>query len=78
MALDKDDWRLLNQEEYLKNKSFYIIDVLKYKSSFGKKVMNFHEHSEFCMDKIEELQGEAYCSKNYYHWICPRCFNDFK
>lgn len=40
--------------------------------------MNFHEHSEFCMDKIEELQGEAYCSKNYYHWICPRCFNDFK
>lgn len=29
------------------------------------------------MDKIENLE-EAYTTKNFYRWICPKCFNDFK
>ena len=69
-------WRLLGQEEYLSNKKFIKVNILEYKNKFKKKG-RFHEHCEFCFEKIENIDL-AFCTKNFYYWICPECFNDFK
>ena len=68
-------WRIRNQEKYLNNKQLIKIDVSKFKSKLKNDGL-FHEHCEFCFEKIENLE-EAYCTKNFYHWICPKCYNDF-
>ena len=69
-------WRLQGQEKYLGNKQLIKVDIYSFKNKMQKKDA-FHEHCEFCMDKIENLE-EAYTTKNFYRWICPKCFNDFK
>jgi hypothetical protein len=69
-------WRLLGQEEYLSNKKFIKVNILEYKNKFKKKG-RFHEHCEFCFEKIENIDL-AFCTKDFYYWICPECFNDFK
>ena len=73
-----DDWRLIGQESYLlfsKIKEIYpneYINLLE-----NPKI--FHEHCEFCWDKVEENQDEKwYCSLDNYRWICRNCYNDFK
>ena len=68
-------WRLLDQEEYLKEKKLLKIDILKYKQKI-KNPLFFHEHCEFCFDNIEKLE-EGYCSRDFYRWICPTCYRDF-
>lgn len=69
-------WRLQGQEEYLKNRGIHKINIIEYKSKLRRPSF-FHEHCEFCFDKIENLE-EGYCTKDFYRWICPTCFNDFK
>lgn len=39
------DWRLMNQEAYLKNKRLYHIN-------YNKKEEHDHDHCAFCMQKI--------------------------
>ena len=70
------DWRLLDQDEYLMNKEFIKVDVISYKNKILKQGL-FHEHCEFCFDKIENID-QVFCTKDFYNWVCPICFNDFK
>lgn len=68
-------WRLQGQEKYLLNKEFVKIDILSYKNKIHQK-SSFHEHCEFCFEKIENLEV-SYCTKDFYRWLCPTCFEDF-
>ncbi|MBO4962674.1 MAG: hypothetical protein J6C97_02740 [Clostridia bacterium] len=69
-----DDWRLTGQEEYLQNATLKKVTVLE----LSKKMEDWHEHCEFCMEKISRNQKErCYCTKDEYRWICSKCFLDF-
>lgn len=68
------DWRLTNQINYL-----YMLKLKK--EAFKKTDRSDHEHCEFCFGKFSENQGDlhfGYCTHDGYHWICDRCFDDFK
>ena len=45
----------------------------------GERIQRFwHDHCEFCWDKACTYEdGEFYCTKDMYYWICAECFNDF-
>lgn len=72
---DKNDWRLLNQEEYLMNAKLT-------KSEYKKPSEKWdHDHCAFCWDKFSKNDGdlhEGYCTPDKKYWICEECFNDFK
>ena len=75
LMIEKNDWRLQGQEEYLKGETLYYKKYTKYSDEWE------HEHCEFCGDKISEYDGdlhEGYCTKDEKCWICEKCFNDFK
>ena len=39
----------------------------------------WHEHCVFCWEKaMTNIEGEFYCTKDMYYWICADCFHDFK
>ena len=73
--VDKNDWRLSGQENYLKDKTLYFRKWAPPKENWD------HDHCEFCWATISnyacDLQ-EAYTTEDNYHWICPECFQDFK
>ncbi len=73
--LEKNDWRLVNQQEYLMNAELR-------KSLYKPLNDNWeHDHCAFCWDKFSEISGDlniGYCTKDKKHWICEECFNDFK
>lgn len=66
-----NDWRLTNQENYLKGVSL-IHTVYKRNS------VNNHDHCEFCWKEFSIEDDSAYCTIDKYHWICEKCFSDFK
>lgn len=73
--LEKNDWRLLNQEQYLMNarlkKADYKIPSEKWD----------HDHCAFCWDKFSENDDDlhsGYCTADGKFWICDECFEDFK
>jgi len=65
---NKDDWRLTNQANYLK---YVKLIRTKYVSSAE------HDHCEFCWYKFKK-NDIGYCTVDRYHWICERCYSDFK
>jgi len=67
-----DDWRLTNQKKYLYKKQ------LKYKSYDKPDETWDHDHCVFCWDRIDESTSAAYADENCEHWICEKCFEDFK
>lgn len=73
--LEKNDWRLVNQQEYLMNAELS-------KSVYKPLSKNWdHDHCAFCWDKFSENAEDlssGYCTKDKKHWICEECFNDFK
>jgi len=69
--MNKDDWRLMGQERYLKEKELYFKN---YKASENDD----HDHCEFCSDKFISKEQKGYCTTDYYYWICPQCYKDFK
>ncbi|MFR5876381.1 MAG: hypothetical protein ACLUFN_07820 [Eubacterium sp.] len=73
--LEKNDWRLLNQESYLKNAKLV-------KAKYSKQLEEWdHAHCAFCFDKFSENSEDlniGYCTENREYWICEDCFNDFK
>jgi len=72
---DKNDWRLMGQDEYLINEKLISLKYQKHSEIWD------HEHCEFCSKKISEYEGdlhEGYCTINNQWWICEECFNDFK
>ena len=74
--MENDDWRITGQEDYLMGKKIMFAKYEKY------SVRN-HEHCIFCWTTFSEYAGDlhqGYCVlvDNFYQWICPDCFNDFK
>ena len=73
-----EDWRLTGQERYLLFAKLKEVIPIEYLSQLADPTL-FHEHCEFCMDKIEEqLNKKCYCTLDNYHWICEDCYKDFK
>lgn len=73
-----DDWRLTGQEQYMLFSKLVEIVPCEYISKLTDPT-SFHEHCEFCMEKIEESDmSRHYYTTNQYSWICEQCYNDFK
>ncbi|MEQ2442936.1 hypothetical protein WMO64_05590 [Pseudoflavonifractor sp. CLA-AP-H29] len=73
--IDKTDWRLTRQGDYLSGKTLY---HRKWKARSSKWD---HEHCVFCWEKFSAIDGtlhEGYATQDGYYWICPNCFHDFK
>lgn len=72
---EKKDWRLTNQENYLKNQKMTFEHYALRSNKWD------HDHCEFCMKKFSDNDTdlhEGYCTLDRYHWICKDCYNDFK
>ena len=75
--IDKNDWRLQGQEKYLKGVTLYLKKYIKCCNTWD------HDHCEFCWAKFSledspDDLDEGYATQDNYHWICKRCFGDFK
>ena len=81
-SIPQSDWRLTNQEKYLKGVS---LGLRKFHVRAGRPAWD-HEHCEFCWAKVVgkkkeedvELLTEAFSTEDGAHWICPKCFADFR
>ena len=93
MAREKDDWRLTNQEGYLREAT------LTWKRYHALHETWDHDHCEFCWAKFMDgdlfedarrfiaanpdvlTAGYATTAEHErgadYRWICRRCFDDF-
>jgi len=72
---ESNDWRLLNQERFLKGVSLKHMIWKPYRVGWD------HDHCSFCFEKFSQYDGdlhEGYCTLDEYHWICEECFEDFK
>lgn len=68
------DWRLTNQLMYLG-------DVTLKPAILDKDSKNEHEHCEFCFETFghdKKFLQKGYCTLDRYHWVCEKCYNDFK
>jgi hypothetical protein len=87
------DWRLTNQEDYLKGVSLVRKTYTRYSESWD------HDHCSFCWvefmdardlapDRTPSDEDPPILTEGYtttaehqhgadYHWICPACFDDF-
>ena len=73
MTIDfTNDWRLFNQANYLKG------ETLKHSKWVTLQADWDHDHCAFCRDTIDASTSMAYCTTDYYHWICEDCYADFK
>lgn len=75
MGIEPDDWRLFDQEKYLKNKTLSKVEFIK------KDEDHDHTHCAFCWAKFSEYEGDlhvGYSTLDNMHWICETCFEDFK
>lgn len=75
MAREPDDWRLTNQEKYLKG-------VVLYWRQYEPEPGNDHDHCEFCWEKFmtdgaNESLSFGYTTDDHYRWVCKMCFDDF-
>ena len=69
------DWRLQGQEKFLKGVK--LIRQVYRPDRPGWE----HDHCEFCSRKFSLAEGdlhEGYATSDRYHWICERCYQDFK
>lgn len=77
--MPEDDWRRMGQERFLKG-------VTLVHRSYRRNPDNpdwDHDHCEFCgakfvVDGESECLAEGYATQDDYHWVCPRCFEDFR
>ena len=72
----ENDWRLTNQEGYLKGVA------LSWRSYVPAGTGNDHDHCEFCAEKfmvggVHNTLAEGYSTQDGYRWICKTCFDDF-
>jgi hypothetical protein len=74
----KDDWRLTNQEKYLKGVKLKFHKYSPYSKTWT------HDHCNFCFKELyteaynPDVDTEGYSTEDNYHWICKECFKDFK
>jgi hypothetical protein len=78
-VIPKDDWRRQGQERYLKDATLV---HRKYRQN-AKNPNWDHDHCAFCQAKFSFLDRpdhlkEGYATEDDYHWICPKCFHDFR
>jgi len=76
---EKSDWRLRNQEKYLKGVTL----VLRVYRQYAKNPKWDHDHCAFCWAEFSTHDSPGvlhagYATADDYHWICPTCFEDFK
>ena len=74
---DTPDWRLQNQEKYLKGA------VLFRRPYRRSSPSSDHDHCEFCWANFMEedypdVLHDGYCTEDRYRWICEGCFTDFR
>lgn len=69
--MNKNDWRLTNQTDYLYNEELELKDYVPMERWD-------HDHCEFCGETIDVNSPKAYATKDNYYWICRKCFEDFK
>jgi hypothetical protein len=70
------DWRLRGQEKYLTG-------VCLVHRRYQPVADNDHDHCAFCWAKFmvanrPDLLHEGYATADSSHWICDRCFDDFR
>lgn len=74
--IEKNDWRLMGQEKYLKGRKIMKIPYFRWSKTWD------HEHCAFCWDRFSEYDGDLHegyvTADDKYTWICPECFEDFK
>jgi hypothetical protein len=73
---ESNDWRLTNQESYLKGVA---LEKRHYEPASKE---NDHDHCEFCSAKfmvaaMPDTIQKGYSTPNGYRWICVACFEDF-
>jgi rubrerythrin len=71
------DWRVNNQERYLKGKAF-----VKKRYTAASPIWD-HDHCAFCWTKLTENEEpgtiqEGYATEDNKDWVCPQCFADFQ
>jgi len=76
---DRPDWRLTNQENYLKGVAL----VFRRYRQYAKNPEWTHDHCQFCRATFSEkdladVLHEGYATLDDHHWVCARCFKDFK
>jgi len=74
---DTTDWRLGGQERYLTGVT------LRWQEYRAPRADWDHDHCAFCWAEFTErpdpkVQHAGYATLDEYHWICKRCFNDFR
>lgn len=77
--VEKNDWRLMGQEDYMQG---YEFKYIKFKSQYYKSL---HTHCEFCWHKfmensegVEDCPSYGYCTLDNMYWVCEDCFGDFR
>jgi hypothetical protein len=83
----KDDWRLMGQQRYLRSAT------LRWKTYYRWSEDWDHDHCEFCGTKFlppdnpyqePDVLHAGYATAAHgefpddYHWICAKCYADFK
>ena len=73
---EKNDWRLTNQERYLKGAT------LVWMTYRPANPQNDHDHCEFCFakfmqERFPETLQEGYSTSDRHRWVCKPCFDDF-
>jgi hypothetical protein len=71
------DWRLTNQEKYLKGATLY------FRSYDPANPTNDHDHCEFCSVKFMTAPSpgaltSGYTTADKYRWICGDCYGHFR
>ena len=75
MEMTGNDWRLLDQDQYLKNKTLKKIKFI------ATDIDHDHTHCAFCWEKFSEFEPDlhdGFSTLDERYWICPDCFKDFK
>jgi hypothetical protein len=73
---EPNDWRLTNQEKYLKGAT------LVWRTYHAPRSDWDHDHCSFCWAKFMERElpdtlQAGYCTPDEYYWVCKQCFDDF-
>ena len=76
--MEKSDWRLFGQEKYLKGVTL----VHRRYRQYAPNPNWDHDHCSFCWASFDaedpESLPQGYATEDDYHWICEKCFEDFK
>lgn len=77
-----DDWRLKGKEDL----DEYLMGVTLIHRSYRPHPEEEwdHDHCKFCDAPFSQAEAHenplrvGYVTENHYHWVCERCFGDFK